>query len=174
MLPQPGASRALVSMTPGRIFSMPAKSRPLSAMSSMFSRVMSPERAPLLRLDERRFADDAHRLLEGADLERDGAKRHAFGRADDDALLFVALETLDADGEVERSGEQVGKHERAVGAGDGLFDEIRADVLDGDGGARHHAAARVGDDARQIGRQALGIRTCGRSGDDHRQRKHRA
>ena len=78
------------------------------------------------------------------------------------------------DREVERAGEQVGKQERAVGAGDGLLDEVRADVLDGDGGARKHASARVGDDARQIGRQALGVRTCGRSGDDHRQRKHRA
>ena len=47
MLPQPGASRALVSMTPGSIFSMPAKSRPLSAMSSRFSRVISADRAPL-------------------------------------------------------------------------------------------------------------------------------
>ncbi len=47
MLPQPGASRALVSMTPGSILSMPTKSRPLSAMSSRLSRVMSADRAPL-------------------------------------------------------------------------------------------------------------------------------
>ena len=174
MLPQPGASRALVSMTPGSTFSMPAKSRPLSAMSSRFSRVMSADARAVVGLNERCLADDAHRLFEGADLERDGAQRHTVGCADDDAFLFVALEALDVDGEVERAGEQVGKHERAVGAGDGLFDKIRADVLDGDGGARHHAAAAVGDDARQMGGQALGVRTCGRSGDDHRQRKHRA
>ena len=52
--------------------------------------------------------------------------------------------------------------------------EVGADVLDGDGGARHDAAARVGDDARNLAGQALGVRARGRAGDDHRQRKHRA
>ena len=52
--------------------------------------------------------------------------------------------------------------------------EVGADVLDGDGGARHDAAASVGDNARYLAGQALGVRTCGRSGDDHRQRKQRA
>ena len=143
-------------------------------MSSRFSRVMSAERAPLFvwtsvasltTLTVSSSAPTSSVIARSA--TRSVAPMH-------DAFLFVALETLNVDGEVERSGEQVGKHERAVGAGHGLFDEIRADVLDGDGGARHHAAARVSDDARQMGGQALGIRTCGRSGDDHRQRKHRA
>ena len=65
MFSQPGASRFLVSMTPGSSLSMPAKSRPLSAMSSMFSRVISPERAPFDGLNLHGFGLDGHGFLRG-------------------------------------------------------------------------------------------------------------
>ena len=71
MLPQPGASRLLVSTTPGSSFSMPAKSRPLSAMSSMFSRVIRPERAAVVVCTSDASACTRHRFCDAADFERD-------------------------------------------------------------------------------------------------------
>ena len=96
MLPQPGASRALVSMTPGSIFSMPAKSRPLSAMSSMLSRVMSPERAPLVvctSVASLTTLTVSSRPPTSSAMARSATRSVG---ASDDAFLLVGLEALDA------------------------------------------------------------------------------
>ena len=115
MLPQPGASRLLRVDDAGSSFSMPAKSRPLSAMSSMFSRVIRPDRAAGGRLHLHGLGLNGDGFGDAADLERDRAKGDALGRGQDDAFLLVGLEAAHRDGDVVLSGEQVREQERAVG-----------------------------------------------------------
>ena len=172
--PQPGASRADVSMTPGSVLRLPMKSRPFRPMSSIWLAVIVADRSPLVvwTLSDSAATDTtSDRPPISSAIAR---QRQTLGGAEHDALLFVGLEPLDRHGEIERAGEEVRDDERPVRAGDRLTRQIGADVLDGDGGARHDAAASVGDDARYLAGQALGVRTCGRAGDDHRQCKHRA
>ena len=90
---------------------MPAKSRPLSAMSSMLSRVISPERAPLVVCTC--TASDCTVTVSDRPPTSSaiGRSADAFGRAELDALLLVGLEPLHGDGQVERARQQVGKHE---------------------------------------------------------------
>ena len=109
---------------------MPAKSRPLSAMSSMLSRVITAERAPLVVCTCTRFGLHRHGLRQSADVERDRAQPEAFGRTEHDALLLVGLEPLHGDGQVERARQQVGKQKRAIGPGHGFAREAGPDVPD--------------------------------------------
>ena len=109
---------------------MPAKSRPLSAMSSMLSRVISRRARAVGGLHLHRFGLHGDRLRQSADVERDRAQADAFGRAELDALLLVGLEPLHGDGQVERARQQVGEQKRAIGSGHGFAREAGADVLD--------------------------------------------
>ena len=143
-------------------------------MSSIWLAVIVAERSPLVVWTSHRLGGHRHDFRQAANLEGNGAERQTLGGAEHDPLLLVGLEPLHRHGEIERSGEEVRDDERTVRAGDRFAYEVGADVLDGDGGAGHDAAASVGDDARYLAGQALGVRTCGRAGDNHRQRKHRA
>ena len=120
MLSQPGASRFRVSITPGSSLSKPAGSRPLRAMSSIVSRVISPERAPLVVCT---CTDSDCTVIVSVmppTSSAIGRRPHPVGRAEGDGLLLVALEPLHGDGQVERARQQVGKQKRAIGAGHGL------------------------------------------------------
>ena len=111
MLSHPGASRLRVSMTPGSSLSKPAKSRPLRAMSSIVVARDQPGPRAVRGLHLHRLGLHGDGLRQAADVERDRAQRHAFRRAEDDALLLVGLESLHGHGQVERARQQVGKDE---------------------------------------------------------------
>ena len=141
------------------------KSRPFRPMSSIWLAVIVAERSPLVVWTLTRLGGDRDDFGQAANLEGNRAERQALGGAEHDALLFVWLEPLHRHAQIERAGEEVGDDEDAIRAGDRFTREIGTDVLDGDGGARHDAAARVGNDARYLAGQALGVRTCGRAGE---------
>ena len=100
----------------------------------------------LLGLQERRLADDVHRLGEGPDLQLEldadgvaGGDRHA--------RLAQLAEALHVDRQVVGAGRQVAEGVAALGARDGVDLEVRAGVRrghgragDGRAGAVHHRA----------------------------------
>ena len=93
---QLGASRGLVSTTPGCRLSRPMTSRPFSAMSSMLSRVIDAPTRPGRRLHERRLVPDGDRLLQVTDLEDERRQIHALGRGDGNAFRTAVLKPASA------------------------------------------------------------------------------
>jgi hypothetical protein len=75
--PHPGASRAEVSTTPGRSFSVPMKSRPRNPMFSISAAVITDDRSPLCCLHTNRGGIDTDGLLNSAELERNRRERKA-------------------------------------------------------------------------------------------------
>ena len=107
------------------------------------------------RLHERGLRLDGDLLAQLPDFQRDRAKCEALGRAQLQALLFVDLEALHGHLDVVGAGQEVGKLENAIGARDRVAGEVGTGVGDGDRGAWHHAATRVGDSAGDLSREPL-------------------
>ena len=120
------------------------------------------------------FGLDGHGFREAADLERNRAQSEPLGGPELDAFLFVGLESADRDREVVLASEQVGKHERAVPAGDRFTGGVRAGVLDRDGGAGKYAAARIGDEPGNLAGQPLSLNGTGEASGDDREGERNA
>ena len=115
--------------------------------------VISPERAPLVVCTC--TASDWTETVSDTPPTSSAIRRSRGDRSHRASIpLFVGLEPLHGDGQIERARQQVGKHKSAIGPGHGVAREAGADVLDGDGDARQHAAGRVGDGPGDSARSA--------------------
>ncbi len=108
-----------------------------------------------LGLDQRRRRDDRRHFGELADLEA-GVDAGAIVDLDGDALAHVLLEAGQLDFDFIRAGVEERGDVGAVGVGDDRGDGLFADFLDGDRGARHDLALRVGHRADDGSRRDLG------------------
>ena len=163
--PQPGASRVDVSMTPGSVFRVPMKSRPLQA--DVLDLVGGDRRRPLAALRLHAEAIGLHQdlLRQAGHLQRDRQQRHALGRRHDDALLHVRLEAGEGDGDVVGARQQVRHEKRARAVGHDAPHDARAGVRDCDTGPGHDRLRAVGDHPADLPGQTLRGGQRGRAPD---------
>ena len=137
----------------------------------MLSRVIRPDRAAVVVWTGDGFGLDGDRFLQRRRLRaRWRAAPTRSVERELDAFLLVGLEPADRDRDVVVAGEQVGEQERAVRAGHRFARQVGAGVLEDDGGARQHAAARVGDRAGNLAGQSLRLHVAHRPADRDEQR----